>query len=629
MANSKIDELVSKKAQQHLTYEAIAQKSGLPLSTVQKVLGGKIASPRVSTIEALEQALLESSAPEEQEHPEISIGNQDFAAIIENGYFYIDKTSFIKKWWESADVVTLITRPRRFGKTLNMSMLDYFFSNKHPDSGNLFRRLSIWEDGKYRELQGQYPVLFISFASVKGTDYETARQQIVQEIVGLYRNNGHLIESDFVTDKDIQFWNMVDYTMSDATAAFSINFLCELMYKHYGKKVLIFLDEYDTPIHEAYTDGFWDEITGFIRNLFNATFKTNQYLERAILTGITRISKESIFSDLNNLKVDTITNAKYETDFGFTEKEVQRALGAYGLLDHFDSVKEWYDGFRIGSASEMYNPWSVTQYLDVGVLDNYWANTSENSLVEKLIREGSADVKKAMESLLKGEAISALIDNEIVFNLINRNESGIYSLLLAAGYLKAEGPSEDNPGVRKRLMVSLTNLEVRHTFEDMIKRWFEGDSVRYNDFIKALLQNDVKYMNYFMNDVALNTFSSFDTGNRPSDRTTPERFYHGFVLGLIVELTSEYYITSNRESGFGRYDVCLEPRNTGASAYVLEFKVHDPESEATLDDTVKSALEQIKEKKYDAELIKRGIAKKNIHHYGFAFEGKTVKIGGA
>ena len=629
MANSKIDELVSKKAQQHLTYEAIAQKSGLPLSTVQKVLGGKIASPRVSTIAALEQALLESSAPEEQEYPEISIGNQDFAAIIENGYFYIDKTSFIKKWWESADVVTLITRPRRFGKTLNMSMLDYFFSNKHPDSGNLFRRLSIWEDGKYRELQGQYPVLFISFASVKGTDYETARQQIVQEIVGLYRNNGYLIESDFVTDKDIQFWNMVDYTMSDATAAFSINFLCELMYKHYGKKVLIFLDEYDTPIHEAYTDGFWDEITGFIRNLFNATFKTNQYLERAILTGITRISKESIFSDLNNLKVDTITNAKYETDFGFTEKEVQRALGAYGLLDHFDSVKEWYDGFRIGSASEMYNPWSVTQYLDVGVLDNYWANTSENSLVEKLIREGSADVKKAMESLLKGEAISALIDNEIVFNLINRNESGIYSLLLAAGYLKAEGPSEDNPGVRKRLMVSLTNLEVRHTFEDMIKRWFEGDSVRYNDFIKALLQNDVKYMNYFMNDVALNTFSSFDTGNRPSDRTTPERFYHGFVLGLIVELTSEYYITSNRESGFGRYDVCLEPRNTGASAYVLEFKVHDPESEATLDDTVKSALEQIKEKKYDAELIKRGIAKKNIHHYGFAFEGKTVKIGGA
>lgn len=629
MANSKIDELVSKKAQQHLTYEAIAQKSGLPLSTVQKVLGGKIASPRVSTIAALEQALLESTVPEEQEYPEISIGNQDFAAIIENGYFYIDKTSFIKKWWESADVVTLITRPRRFGKTLNMSMLDYFFSNKHPDSGNLFRRLSIWEDGKYRELQGQYPVLFISFASVKGTDYETARQQIVQEIVGLYRNNGHLIESDFVTDKDIQFWNMVDYTMSDATAAFSINFLCELMYKHYGKKVLIFLDEYDTPIHEAYTDGFWDEITGFIRNLFNATFKTNQYLERAILTGITRISKESIFSDLNNLKVDTITNAKYETDFGFTEKEVQRALGTYGLLDHFDSVKEWYDGFRIGSASEMYNPWSVTQYLDVGVLDNYWANTSENSLVEKLIREGSADVKKAMEILLKGGTIPALIDNEIVFNLINRNESGIYSLLLAAGYLKAEETPKESSGVRKKLMVSLTNLEVRHTFEDMIKRWFEGANVRYNDFIKALLQNDVKYMNYFMNDVALNTFSSFDTGNRPSDRTTPERFYHGFVLGLIVELASEYYITSNRESGFGRYDVCLEPKNTGASAYVLEFKVHDPESEATLDETVKSALEQIKEKKYDAELIKRGIAKRNIHHYGFAFEGKTVKIGGA
>ena len=644
MSKARIDELKSKKAKLRLTYEAIAQKSGLPLSTVQKVLGGKIASPRFDTIEALEKALFTEDESKSQanvlqesslnnsglvaaEHPEVSIGNQDFAAIVENGYFYIDKTSFIKRWWENADVVTLITRPRRFGKTLNMSMLDYFFSNKHSDRADLFENLSIWEEDKYRQLQGQYPVLFISFASVKGTDYDTARQQIIQEIVGLYRNNGALIDSDFVTDKDRQFWNMVDYNMSDATAAFSIKFLCELMNKHYGKKVLIFLDEYDTPIHEAYADGFWNEMTGFIRNLFNATFKTNPYLERALLTGITRISKESIFSDLNNLKVDTLTNAKYDTDFGYTEKEVQKALEAYGLMEHFEDVKKWYDGFRIGKASEIYNPWSVTQYLDGGVLDNYWANTSENSLVEKLIREGSADIKKAMESLLRGEAVPALIDEEIVFNLINSNESGIYSLLLAAGYLKAQEPADDRPGVRKNLMVSLTNLEVRHTFEDMIKRWFEGDEVRYNDFIKALLQNDVKYMNYFMNDVALNTFSSFDTGNRPSDRTTPERFYHGFVLGLIVELSSEYFITSNRESGFGRYDVCLEPKRAGAPAFVLEFKVHDPESEETLDDTVQNALNQIKEKKYDAELIKRGIAKKDIHHYGFAFEGKTVKIG--
>ena len=627
MANERIDQLKKKKTQRKLTYEAIASMSGLPLSTVQKVIGGKIASPRIETIEALERVLMDGSNGNTIGHPEISIGNQDFAAIIENGFFYIDKTLFIRKWWESADVVTLITRPRRFGKTLNMSMLDYFFSNKHENSAELFYKLNIWNDSNYRSLQGQFPVLFISFASVKGTDYETARQQIIQEIVSLYRNNDNLISADFVTDMDRQFWNMVGYDMNDATAASSIKFLCELMSKYYGRKVLIFLDEYDTPIHEAYADGFWDKMTGFIRNLFNATFKTNRYLERAILTGITRISKESIFSDLNNLKVDTLTGAKYDTDFGFTEAEVKEALSVYGRMDRFADVKEWYDGFRIGSASEIYNPWSVTQYLDVGVLDNYWANTSENSIVEKLIRQGSVDVKKAMESLLNGEAVPALIDDEIVLNLIGRNESGIFSLLLAAGYLKAEKPLEESFGVRKKMLVSLTNLEVRHTFEDMIKRWFEGDDIRYNDFIKALLQNDVKYMNYYMNDVALNTFSSFDTGNRPSDMTQPERFYHGFVLGLIVELASEYYITSNRESGFGRYDVCLEPKKAGAPAYVLEFKVHDPDEEATLDDTVKKALEQIKEKKYDAQLLKRGIDKKNIHHYGFAFEGKKVKIG--
>lgn len=627
MANIRIEQIREQKEQMRLTYEEISRRSGLPLSTVQKVIGGKVASPRVETIEALEKVLFTDDGINTSEHPEISIGNQDFAAIIENGYFYIDKTLFIKKWWESADVVTLITRPRRFGKTLNMSMVDYFFSNRHENSGGLFKNLAIWNEEKYRELQGHFPVLFISFAAIKGTDYETARQQIIQEIVGLYRNNDYLINADFITNMDKEFWGMVGYDMSDATAANSIKYLCELMSKYFNRKVLILLDEYDTPIHEAYIEGFWDKMTGFIRNLFNSTFKTNPYLERALFTGITRISKESIFSDLNNLKVDTITNAKYDTDFGFTEEEVRKALLEYGYGNNLANVKEWYDGFRIGNADGIYNPWSITRYLDAGVLNNYWANTSENSMVEKLIREGGVDVKKSMEALLRGESITALIDDEIVLNLIDKNESGIFSLLLAAGYLRITDSDNDSYGVRKRLQLSLTNLEVRHTFEDMIKRWFEGADVRYNDFVKALLQNDIKYMNRFMNEVALNTFSSFDTGNRPSESAQPEKFYHGFVLGLMVELSSAYYLTSNRESGFGKYDVCLEPKDIKAPAYILEFKVHDPSEEATLDDTVKKALEQIKDKNYDAEMVKRGIAKKNIHHYGFAFEGKKVKIG--
>ena len=625
MPDQRIIDLRNRKKESQMTYEEIAQKSGLSLSSVQKVLGGATASPRPETLDALER-VLGGSYRTDLSQSEISTGNQNFSEIIRNGYFYVDKTEFIKKWWESADIVTLITRPRRFGKTLNLNRLDYFFSNKYEGDDNLFKSLNIWKYRNYHNLMHTYPTLLISFAAVKGTNYETARQQIIQEIVSLYRNNSHIADSDSLSDLDRKFWNMVDYNMTDAVASDAIRFLCEMLSNHYGKKVLIFLDEYDTPIQEAYVDGFWGEMTGFIRNLFNSTFKTNPYLERAIMTGITRISKESIFSDLNNLKVDTMINSKYNTDFGFTETEVRSSLDRYGFSDSFNSIKEWYDGFRIGDVSNIYNPWSFTQFLDSGKLNNYWANTSENSLVEKLIREGSPDIKKSMEALLSGESVETLIDDEITVNLIDKNESGIFSLLLAAGYLKADSSLNDF-GVRKKFKVSFTNLEVRHTFEDMIKRWFENSDIRYNDFIKALLSNDVKYMNRFMNDIALNTFSVFDTGKKAGTNYGPERFYHGFVLGLMVDLADRYTITSNRESGFGRYDVCLEPKDQGSPAYVLEFKVHDPESEKDLEDTVRVALKQIKDKNYDASLISKGIAKENIYHYGFAFEGKKVLIG--
>ncbi len=625
MPNPRVTELQKRKKELHMSYEEIAKKSGVSLSTVQKVLGGKIESPRIDTLDALEKVLTAKQETVSSE-AEVSTGNQDFSAIIRNNYFYVDKTDFIRKWWESADVVTLITRPRRFGKTLNLSMLDHFLSNKYSDGAQLFSNLTIWSYSKYRNMVNKFPVLFISLASVKGTIYETARKQIIQEIVSLYRNNNFLSEANIMTDKDKAFWDKVSYDMDDATAANAINFLCEMMNRYYGQKVIILLDEYDTPMQEAYIDEFWDKMAGFIRNLFNSTFKTNPYLERALMTGITRVSKESIFSDLNNLKVDTMASSNYATDFGFTEDEVARELSQYGLGDTLSDVRKWYDGFRIGDTLGIYNPWSFTQYLDSRTLSAYWANTSENLLVEKLIREGSVDVKKSMESLLNGESVEALIDDEITYNLISKNESGIYSLLLAAGYLKIDDVIS-NQGIRKKVTVSLTNYEVKQAFEDMIKRWFEDDSIRYNDFIKALLLNDVKYMNRFMNDVALNTFSVFDVGKKRSDYYEPERFYHGFILGLMVDLADKYLITSNRESGFGRYDVCLEPKSNSDPAYVLEFKVHDPDDEDSLEDTVQNALSQIKEKNYDASLIKKGIKKENIHHYGFAFEGKKVLIG--
>jgi len=302
------------------------------------------------------------------------------------------------------------------------------------------------------------------------------------------------------------------------------------------------------------------------------------------------------------------------------------ALDEYDLLSQKKEVQKWYDGFKIGTKNDIYNPWSITQFLDSKKLDAYWANTSSNMLIDKLIREGSSDIKKQFEALLKGESIETLIDEEIVFNLIDRNESGVFSMLLASGYLKIVEELGEI-GMRKKCRIAVTNNEVMHMYEDMVRRWFEGGSSRYNDFIEALLKNDVKYMNKFMNDVALNTFSSFDVGNRPSEYAEPERFYHGFVLGLLVELADKYHIVSNRESGFGRYDVCLEPIEKDYPAYILEFKVHDSDDEKTLEDTVKNALKQIKDKNYDADLLNKGIQEDMIYHYGFAFEGKHVLIG--
>ena len=625
-----IEKMRLRKRELGLTYKDIANRSGIGISAVQKIFAGKVAAPRQKTLDAIDEVLwpegISVALHTGRRKREVSIGNQSFETIISNDYFYIDKTFFIKEWWDSGDVVTLIDRPRRFGKTLNMSLLDYFFSNRHENSGVLFENLEIWKDQRYRDLQGTYPVIFFSFADVKGNTYETSRMQIIQEIVGLYRNISEIYHQPFMNDKDRSFFDSVDYGMSDAVAGASLKFLCEIMKRYYGKKVIVLLDEYDTPLQEAYVDGFWEQMTGFIRSLFNATFESNPFLERGLLTGITRVSKESIFSDLNNLKVITITSEQYEDAFGFTGQEVRAALHEYEMSEKYEDVVRWYDGFRIGDKRDIFNPWSITRYLDSGKLEDYWANTSANTLVEKLIRRGTPMVKEKMESLLKGESIETLIDDEIVYDRIDLNESGVFSLLVAAGYLKIVDVMETE-GLRKKCRLSLTNLEVRHMFQDMVRLWFEDTSSRYNDFIKALLMNDLRYMNRFMNDVALSTFSSFDSGNRPSEDAEPERFYHGFVLGLVVDLSDRYRITSNRESGFGRYDVCMEPLNPHDPAYVLEFKVHDPENEESLQETVNQALKLIREKNYDAELLARKISKDDIHHYGFAFEGKKVLIG--
>ena len=560
----------------------------------------------------------------------ISIGNQSFESIREKDNFYIDKTNFIREWWDNDDTVTLITRPRRFGKTLNMSMLECFFSNKYKDRGDLFEGLEIWNDEKYRKLQGTYPVIFLSFAEIKQNNYNDAVEKIKRIICEVCQQFDFLKNWDGLTEIEKKNISNISYKMSDVMAQDLIKNMSNYLSRYYGKKVIILLDEYDTPMQEAYVNGYWEELVAFTRSLFNSTFKTNPYLERAIMTGITRVSKESIFSDLNNLKVITVTSDEYSKCFGFTEDEVFAALDEQGLSSEKEKVKLWYDGFTFGDEKDVYNPWSIINFLDEKKYKTYWADSSSNGLVNELIRTGSAEIKKTMETLMAGGTVEKNIDEQIVFEQLKTNKDAVWSLLLASGYLRVETFRTEGRLNKKIYSLKLTNYEVEQMFGAMIERWFGGADVPYNEFINAMLNGDIESMNEYMNRVTRGVISYFDTGKTPSDEE-PERFYHGLVLGLMVDQVDNYILNSNRESGYGRYDIMLEPIDKTNEKYpgiVIEFKVINPRKESSLEETVAAALKQIEEKNYDAELIKRGVKEENIHHYGFAFKGKEVLIDG-
>ena len=430
-----------------------------------------------------------------------------------------------------------------------------------------------------------------------------------------------------------QMKSLMSDNMKDTELMTALWILSSILKEYYGKKVIILIDEYDVPLDKAFQHGYYKEMVALIRGLFGKVLKTNEYLQFAVLTGCLRVSKESIFSDLNNLVVVTTTSNQYETAFGFTEEEVFNSLDEQGLSDKKDIVKTWYDGFTFGDKKDIYNPWSIINFLKFKSLKTYWADSSSNGLINSLVQKGSPYIKTMIENLISGEKINVIVDEQIVFSELDYSEDAVWSLMLASGYLKVVSSEELNL-IREsdnEYELALTNREILFMFRKMILRWFSPAKHETNEFIRALISGDIESMNEYMNDVALNTFSSFDSGKHNSERKAPENFFHGFVLGLMVDQTENYIITSNRESGYGRYDIMLEPIDKTNEKYpgiVIEFKVINPRKENTLEETVAAALKQIEDKNYDAELIKRGVKEENIHHYGFAFRGKEVLIDG-
>ena len=450
---------------------------------------------------------------------------------------------------------------------------------------------------------------------------------IIRNVFDSFRD---IMNSDLFNDNDKAYYASVTHKISDEIEFFALNNLCIYLEKYYGKNVIILLDEYDTPMQEAYVNGYWTELAEFMRKLMNSTFKTNVYLERGIMTGITRVSKESVFSDLNNLVVVTTATKLYETAFGFTENEVFQALKEFGLQDKKEEVKHWYDGFRFGNCESIYNPWSVIHFLKFREFHAYWANTSSNRMIGELIQKAGPEIKIAVEDMLQCRTISVQVEEQIIFNQLEQNENAIWSLLLASGYLKIAGlgAADSHFGAEGMIYeLAPANFEMVLILKKMVSTWFERCSSSYHDFIKSLLANDLRSMNAYMNQVARTVVSSFDSGNHPSDKTEPERFYHGLVLGIMLSLGDRYRMTSNRESGFGRYDILLEPGNRSDDGIIFEFKVLDAANgEKSLEDTAKAAICQIVRKQYAAVLEEA--CGNRIRIYGFAFRGKEVLIKG-
>ncbi|BBM42589.1 hypothetical protein JCM16777_0838 [Leptotrichia wadei] len=542
----------------------------------------------------------------------VPVGIEDFERIINEDYYYVDKTLLIEELLINRAPVTLFTRPRRFGKTLNMSMLKYFFDVKDKEENKkLFENLKIY-NSEYMSEQGKYPVIFISLKDLKGNTWEECLNRLKLFIFDLYAEFEYIREK--MNEWDKRKFEKVLYEKEDADYIMSLKFLADSLYKYYGEKVIILIDEYDAPIINAFDKGYYNEAINFFQTFYSPALKTNNSLKYGVLTGITRIIKEGIFSGLNNLKVDTILDKKYSEYFGLLEGEVIEMLDYFGMKYKIEEVKEWYNGYLFGE-SEVYNPWSIVNYIDNGEIKAYWANVSGNTLLENMLDHAGESVYDDLKRFTDGESIEKYISDGTTIKSLLSNDDEIWQLLLYSGYLtKAKNQEKESDSNIYNLKIP--NKEIRKYFGNMFLNRFFGTEVKTNILIKALENGDIKKFEKTLGEIMINMLSHFDLDKEM------EKIYQVFMIGLVGFLMGKYEIISNNESGYGRYDLAMIPIKSNEKAYLMEFKIS--KTKKGMEEKAQKALKQIDEKKYDTKLKARGI--KNILKIGVAFHGKEVKV---
>ena len=551
----------------------------------------------------------------------IAIGVSDFRKMLTGAYYYVDKTLFIKDILEDGSEIILLPRPRRFGKTLNMSMLRYFFEKSSEDNRALFSDLAISQEPDCMAKQGKYPVIYLSFKELKNDNWEECLNSFKFMIWQEYERHGYLLESGLLNEENRVFYQSISKRSADSVDyQMALSKLSKYLYEYHQQKVIILIDEYDVPIQQAYLKQYYDPLISFMRNFMTAALKDNNYLEKAVLTGVMRVARESLFSGLNNLSVRTLLNEKYSTQFGFIEAEVKELLEYYGIESQIEEVRNWYNGYIFGN-TVVYNPWSVLQYAqnwEEG-LQPYWVNTSDNEMVHRLISRGGPALKTELEDLLQGTPVVKTINQNISMGEVEKSDQNVWSFLLFTGYLKPI--SRDIIDGEMICSLAIPNREVWTIYRDIVKSWF-SDSV-HSEFLKTMLKSltrgQIEVFASHFREYVQSSFSYFDTGGK-----VPEKIYHAFVLGLLVGLRPDYEIKSNREGGYGRYDVMIIPQDTSQAGIIIEFKSVDPEEVKDLEPIAQLALQQIEAKGYQQTLLERGIHK--IIKLGIVFRGKEVLV---